>query len=68
LKFKLFVVLAIVVITGYVLDLCFMGMNQPSDLSYVAGIFGLLGWTVISVGLLQLTFKRRKVKNDEKAS
>jgi hypothetical protein len=61
---KALVVTGLIVGTGYMLDLCFYGMNQKNDSSYVGGIFGLVIWCVAVTLVLQFMFKRRK--SDEK--
>lgn len=38
--------MVLLVASGYLISLCFEGMNQASDFTYIGGIFGLVLWFV----------------------
>ncbi len=63
---KLFVCLGLLVPTGFVFDFLFRAMNQPSDLSYVLGIFGVFGWLCLVTKVLEKTFSK-ETNNEESA-
>lgn len=46
---KVVVLLVLVVASGYELTLAFRGMNEPSDLTYIAGILGTAVWFLFIV-------------------
>lgn len=61
---KIIAVMILLVATGYLLSLCFMGMNRASDLTYIAGIFGIVVWVVFLPRMYKLlTWRRRKDGN-----
>lgn len=63
MKIKILVVVVFVVASGYILKLCFDGMNRPSDLTYIGGILGVCFWFLVGGGLV-LKFVQRRVKSE----
>lgn len=57
---KLFIVVLLVLATGYVLMLCFAGMNMASDLTYIGGILGLLIWFLVVLPFVYRKFLKSK--------
>lgn len=52
--------------SGYVIDICFRGMNYPSDATYVGGIIGLILWAFLMIWLLKFVFKKPKKEEENK--
>jgi len=66
MRTKLLAGLAWVVATGYLLSICFRGMNASSDLTYIAGILALSIWFVVVTPLIvRKLFKEKKQNVNE---
>src|SRR6266705_1889071 len=67
MKTKILVVLSWIIASGYIISLCFRGMNLSSDLTYITGILGLAVWfAVVTPVLYKKLFKRKKDENPGK--
>lgn len=67
MKTKVLVALVWLVVSGYIVALCFRGMNLASDATYIGGIAGLAVWfVVITPVLVRKLFKEKK--HDEKVA
>jgi hypothetical protein len=67
MKTKVLVGLAWLVVSGYIVALCFRGMNLASDATYIAGIAGLAVWFVVITPVLARKLFKEK-KHDEKVA
>lgn len=64
---KIIVAVVLLVASGYVLSLCFRGMNMASDLYYTGGSIVSVVWALVIVPLLwKLLTWRRKAKHDKR--
>lgn len=67
MKLRLLIAAVLLVATGYVLQLCFWGMNQSSDVGYIGGTLGLVLWCFV-VAIVGKYIFRKKVKREEQAN
>lgn len=65
MKKKIIIAVLMLVATGYVVDLCFSGMNIKSDLTYLGGIMGLLVWFVLVIPFTYVKFIKEKKHEKE---
>ena len=67
MKKKIFIAVLLLVATGYVLALCFAGMNMKSDLTYIGGIVGMLIWFLGVVPFVFRKFIKGEKKHDKES-
>ena len=65
MKRKIFVGLVLLVASGYMMDICFTGMNKANDLTYAGGILGLCLWLFAALWIYKFLTKDRIKKEKE---
>jgi len=61
-QIRVAVIICLILVTGYIVSICFKGMNMADDSAYIGGILGLLVWSFVVTIVLKVVFKKKENK------